>query len=255
MILDLRREVDRMPSPDGLKQTNFKRCSEPSPAMRSPTTANQLVTEVEREILSARSSTTPLLRAIRKDISKQIKFLDRRIIVEAALALIARNRVHRFVPYELVQKHPATMAGITWKEVELLGAGMESWSEVDSFGYSISGPAWATNRVSDAKVKAWAKSPDRWWRRAALVSTIALNRRPPAQHATKRTLEICRTLISDRDDMVVKAMSWALRRLSTVDSEAVRGFVSQHKGQIAGLIVREVTRKLETGRKNGAAGG
>ena len=58
-------------------------------------------------------------------------------------------------------------------------------------------------------------------------------------------------LVSDHDEMVVKAMSWALRRLGTVDPEAARSFVNQHKEQLASLIVREVSRKLETGRKDG----
>jgi len=115
----------------------------------------------------------------------------------------------------------------------------------------VSGPAWAAERIRDAKVKGWAKSFDRWHRRAALISTLALNDCPVARDSTKRTLEICRMLISDRDDMVVKAMSWALRRLGTVDPEASRNFINQHKEQLASRIVREVSRKLETGRKDG----
>ena len=50
------------------------------------------------------------------------------------------------------------------------------------------------------------------------------------------------------------AMSWALRRLGTVDPEAARSFVNQHREQLASLIVREVNRKLETGRKDGRKG-
>jgi len=217
-------------------------------------TAKEVVAEVEKEILSARSSTVPVLRAIRKTISRKINLLDRQIVIEAALALISRKRVHRFIPYEIVQNHPGAMEGISWAEIEQLGEGMASWSEVDSFGCFVSGPAWAAERIRDAKVKGWAKSFDRWHRRAALVSTLALNGRPVARDSTKRTLEICRMLISDRDDTVVKAMSWALRRLDTVDPEAVRSFVDRHKGQLASLIVREVSRKLETGRKDGRKG-
>ena len=143
------------------------------------------------------------------------------------------------------------MEGITWSEIEQLAAGMGSWSEVDSFGCLVSGPAWATERIRDSKIKSWAKSSDRWHRRAALVSTLALNGRPLARDSTKRTLEICQILVSDRDDMIVKAMSWALRRLGTVDPEASRSFVNRHKEQLVSLIVREVNRKLETGRKDG----
>ncbi|MBV8227905.1 MAG: DNA alkylation repair protein [Verrucomicrobia bacterium] len=217
-------------------------------------TEKELVAEIEKEILSARSPSTPVLRAIRKNISRKIKPLDRQVIIEAALALILRNRIHRFIPYELVQNHPAAMETISWAEIEKLSQGMASWSEVDSFACFVSGPAWAAERVNDSKIKGWAKSSDRWRRRAALVSTLALNGRPPVRDSTKRTLEICQMLISDRDDMVVKAMSWALRRLGTVDPDAVRSFVDRHKGRLASLIVREVSRKLETGRKDGRKG-
>ena len=214
-------------------------------------TAKEVAAEVEKKVLSARSSTVPVLRAIRKSISRKVNHLDRQIVIEAALTLISRNRVHRFIPYELVQNHPGAMKGISSIEIEQLGEGMATWSEVDSFGCFVSGPAWAAERMRDAKVKGWAKSSDRWHRRAALVSTLALNGRPIARDSTKRTLEICRMLIPDRDDMVVKAMSWALRRLATVDPEASRNFINQHKERVAGRIVREVSRKLETGRKDG----
>jgi 3-methyladenine DNA glycosylase AlkD len=221
------------------------------PPTRLPVTAKKLVAELENEILLANASTVPVLRAIRKRISRQITRLDRSVVIEAALTLIANGRVHRFVPYELVQYHPATMKTITGQEIQQLASGMASWSEVDSFGCSISGPAWAAERINDSKIKTWAKSPDRWLRRAALVSTLALNGRPPAQESTRRTLEICGMLVGDRDDMVVKALSWALRRLGMQDPTAARSFVDQNQARLASRIMREVNRKLETGRKDG----
>ena len=80
----------------------------------------ELVAEVEKEILSARSASTPVLRAIRKNISRKIKSLDRQIVVDAALALISRDKIHRFIAYELVQNHPAAVEGIEWSEIERL---------------------------------------------------------------------------------------------------------------------------------------
>ncbi|MGA7126925.1 MAG: DNA alkylation repair protein [Chthoniobacterales bacterium] len=215
------------------------------------TTAKELVVQIENQAALAKSSTVPVLRAIRKRVSGQITGLDRSVIIEGALTLITNGRVHRFVPYELVQYHPATMEKITWPEIEQLADGIASWSEVDSFGCSISGPAWAGERINDSKIKTWARSPNRWLRRAALVSTLALNGQPPAEESTGRTLEICRMLVGDRDDMIVKALSWALRRLGTKDPIAARNFVDQHRAKLASRIVREVNRKLETGRKDG----
>lgn len=53
--------------------------------------------------------------------------------------------------------------------------------------------------------------------------------------AQARTLKVCRVLAADRDDMVEKAMSWALRELSKRDRPAVEVFVAQ----MASIWLRE----------------
>ncbi|MHB1319154.1 MAG: DNA alkylation repair protein, partial [Anaerolineae bacterium] len=119
------------------------------------------------------------------------------------------------------------------------------------YSRTISGPAWVRGQLGGAEIARWAVSPDRWWRRAALVSTVALNERalgPDGDAA--RTLSICRPLLTDRDDMVVKAMSWALRSLAERDPEAVRSFLSDTQGQLAARARRETLTKLSTGVKN-----
>ena len=65
---------------------------------------------------------------------------------------------------------------------------------------------------------------------------------------------MCRLLIDDRDDMVVKAMSWALRALAVREPDTVRSFLSKNKKTLARRVVREVTNKLDTGRKDGRTG-
>src|SRR5207253_10564833 len=92
---------------------------------------------------------------------------------------------------------------------------------------------------------------DRWWRRAALVCTVALdNKVRGGSGDTTRTLEVCRILVKDRDDMVVKAMSWSLRELSRRDPEVVRAFLDEYQSKLAARVVREVRTKLTTGLKN-----
>lgn len=82
---------------------------------------------------------------------------------------------------------------------------------------------WLRGQVPDKLIHKWARSRDRWWRRAALVSTVALNIRSRDGYGdVPRTLAVCRLLLDDRDDMIVKAMSWALRGLIVHDANAVR---------------------------------
>jgi len=57
-------------------------------------------------------------------------------------------------------------------------------------------------------------------------------------------------LVDDRDDMVVKALSWALRELAKRDEFSVWDFLAEHDAQLAPRILREVRNKLNTGLKN-----
>ncbi len=65
-----------------------------------------------------------------------------------------------------------------------------------------------------------------------------------------RTLAVCRLLVADHDDMVAKAMSWALRELAPHDPEAVEAFLREHEDVLAARVKREVRNKLRTGLKN-----
>jgi 3-methyladenine DNA glycosylase AlkD len=66
----------------------------------------------------------------------------------------------------------------------------------------------------------------------------------------RRTLLICSLLIDERDEMIVKALSWALRALVARDPEAVRQFIEENDARLAALVRREVRQKLSTGRKS-----
>ncbi len=143
------------------------------------------------------------------------------------------------------------MAAIDLAEVERLGEGIDNWADIDSFGCYVSGPAWRAGNIDDSAICAWAHSADWAWRRAALVSTVALNSKARGGAGdADRTLAVCQMLIADRHDMVVKAVSWALRELAKRDAESVRRFLVDRRGELAPRVVREVNNKLVTGLKN-----
>jgi 3-methyladenine DNA glycosylase AlkD len=159
---------------------------------------------------------------------------------------------HRFLyaTSRLIHRHPTAFSKVRWKVLEPLGNSMDSWGSVDMFA-TLAGPAWREGQVSDARVLRWTQSKNRWWRRAALVCTVFLNRRSQGGRGdTPRTLAVCEPLVKDRDDMVVKAMSWALRDLIAHDRKAVERFLGKHDAHLATLVKREVRNKLTTGRKN-----
>jgi 3-methyladenine DNA glycosylase AlkD len=212
---------------------------------------NALAVEIAKRVDELPKQNVPPVRAVRREYSKRIKGAEPREVVELAKELYRQRRVHRFFGDELIANHKGALETLPARAIESLGKGMDSWDQVDCFGGYLSGPAWRQGMMDDETIHRWIESPDRWWRRAALVSTVALNAK--ARGGTgdpKRTLAVCERLIEDRDDMVVKAMSWALRALGERDPEAVRGFVDEHRSELAARVVREVENKLRTGLKN-----
>lgn len=156
----------------------------------------------------------------------------------------------RFTGYILLSRHRAAFASLTGKRIEALGKGNDNWASVDAFACMIAGPAWMRAQLSDAFVKRWSRSKDRWWRRTALVCTVPLNQRSKGGTGdTSRTLALCEALAADHDDMIVKAESWALRSLIEHDRQAVERFLGEHEDTLHKRVLREVRNKLRTGRK------
>lgn len=210
----------------------------------------RVASEIEAEVRALPVQNTPSVRAVRRKYSRQLKQANSEFVLKLAREVL-ENYGHRWVAYELIQDHKAAFQSIGEAELEEFGRGINSWSSVDSFARTLAGPAWLNRQVSDALIHKWAYSEDRWWRRAALVSTVALNVRSHGGYGdVPRTLEVCRLLVGDHDDMVVKAMSWALRELVVHDPDAVRKFLREHEEVLATRVKREVGNKLTTGLKS-----
>jgi hypothetical protein len=158
---------------------------------------------------------------------------------------------HRWQAYELIAAHKSAFQSLRADDLEELGQGINSLWSTDAFARTLSGPAWRDGLVSDALILKWANSPDLWWRRAALVSTVAFNiRSQGGKGDVPLTLSICQMLVADHEDMVVKALSWALRELVYFDPDEVEVFLKKHESVLAGRVRREVGSKLKTGLKD-----
>jgi 3-methyladenine DNA glycosylase AlkD len=210
------------------------------------------VDEIKRRVSALPVQKTEPIRAIRKEFSKRIVSLPPKTVLYLADELIGQNRfVYRWIAYELVEHHQEALKSLRVKELEKLGKGIDSWYAVDSFACALSGQAWREGQISDSTISRWAASENLWWRRAALVSTVPLNNTARGGKGdAKRTLAVCELLMNDREDMVVKAVSWALRELSKKDSASVKRFIHRNKSKLASRVIREVQNKLTTGLKN-----
>lgn len=213
-----------------------------------------LAEEMEDRLLSLSHPTTAELRLVRRDFSKRLKDAAPHVVIELGTLLLETQQFeYRFVAYELIHHHPSALSHLNAWQLERLGSGIASWSAVDCFAIYLAGPVWRDRRVPNSLIHGWARSTDLWWRRAALVSTVPLNSKAQGGSGDAyRTLQVCRLLERDRNPMVVKALSWALRELAKREPRAVREYLSVRRDALPALVLREVSNKLKTGLKNPA---
>ena len=184
-----------------------------------------LASKIEAELRALPLRNIPNEREIRRKYSRLLKKESPKFVLNLASELMEKCR-YRVFAYELIRSHKEAFQSLGETEIEAFGHGINSWWSVDVFARTLAGPAWLNGQVSDGLIHKWANSEDLWWRRAALVSTVALNMRSQGGMGdVPRTLAVCRLLVEDHDDMVVKAMSWALRALVVHDPGEVSAFL------------------------------
>ena len=208
-----------------------------------------LAAEIDARVRALPVWNTPGTRALRREYSRKLRNADPGLVLDLARELFRYDQ--QGLARELILYHRKAFRCLGEAELEEFGRDINSWWSVDGFARDLAGRAWREGQVSDAVIHRWARSPDRWWRRAALVSTVPLNVK--AEGGTgdvPRTLEVCRMLAADHDDMVAKALSWALRELVRHDAGAVQAFLAEHEHVLAARVKREVTNKLTIGLKN-----
>ena len=211
---------------------------------------------IAREIDALPRRDTASVRAVRRRWSTVLRAAPASELLAIAAAIESScDQERKWVAYEFVRFHAGAFAAMDEARIAGFVERAQSWYAVDALGTILTGALWAKGRLSDASVEAWSRSGSRWLRRSALVATVGLNAWASGGTGdADRTLAICRRLVSDRDDMVEKAMSWALRALSQRDRPAVERFMVEMGDGLASRVRREVRNKLSTGLKTPGKG-
>lgn len=197
--------------------------------------------------------TNPNLRLVLREIKAEVKNQDGRAVIDLAYTMIKEEIFElQWLAYELIGSNKKTLKALTRQDIDTLNVHLDNWVLTDTFCGKVLGFAWRERVVDDAYILNLQKSDDLWQRRLAVVATTALN--IPANGgagASAQTLLLCRGAVDDHHPMISKAVSWALRTLIKWDREGVEKFLETFEDRLAKLVVREVRRKLETGKKNG----
>lgn len=160
--------------------------------------------------------------------------LEERLMAGMLLARSARFR--RFLPLSLLDG---------W-----LGQ-LEGWNEVDATCQSTFTGAELLARWPEweAFLRALAVDDNISKRRASLVLLVLPIRGSPDVRILSMALDNISWLKYERDKLISKAISWLLREGSKQHYEAVRDYLETNRADLPAFVVREVHKKLETGKK------
>jgi len=118
---------------------------------------------------------------------------------------------------------------------------ISTWADHDGLVHYLIAPMIAAEPRRARKVFEWAKSPDRWHRRAACVALI--QGRQQSQFFPQ-VVRLSNLLLRDEDDMVQKGLGWLLRVTAKVDPEQTVPYLLKIRARAARLVLRTACETL-----------
>jgi 3-methyladenine DNA glycosylase AlkD len=121
-----------------------------------------------------------------------------------------------------------------------------NWATTDAICCYLIGPLIVRQPELGARLRGWARDRNMWVRRASIVGLIPLLRRGGAQDLV---YEIARRLHRDREDLIQKAVGWALREAGKTDVERLERYLRANGRSIPRTTVRYAIERFPPGRR------
>jgi 3-methyladenine DNA glycosylase AlkD len=131
-------------------------------------------------------------------------------------------------------------------EFQLLASWLDrvtSWSDHDALVHDLLGPMMAAKPARCCEVFTWAKSPNRWRRRAACVALI---RGAREQQFFEQIVRLSNQLLhnEEEDDMVLKGLGWLLRETAKADPQRTVSYLMKIRKTAPRLVLRTACETL-----------
>jgi len=191
-------------------------------------------------------------KRIVKELVQKTKGLTTKEKIEIAKELSDSGIIECFmIACDFLRTDKHLLIDATKEDIKYFNKGLDNWASVDCFGVYVYGNAWRLGILNNEDIIELIRDKDYWQRRLGVVSTIPLNQKAHGGLGDpQRTLMICEMVKDDYHDMVVKAVSWALRELAKREPEIVKDFLLKNESVLHKRILREVRNKIFYGKKN-----
>ncbi len=196
----------------------------------------------KEEIKSHGWYTADLRRAAVKCRRTVIKEFGLPFLLQVADQLFSgRNLEEKIFGVFLLEKLTAEFGDAEFKLIESWLPRISNWADHDAVVHSLISPMVVAKPARTKDVFRWAKSRDRWLRRAACVALIRGVRQKMFFSEIKRLTAI---LLADEDDMVQKGLGWLLRETTKFDAKRTVPYLMSIRERAPRLVLRTACETL-----------
>jgi 3-methyladenine DNA glycosylase AlkD len=175
----------------------------------------------------------------RREVRKE-RGLD--FLIEVADRLFSGSVLEeKIVAVFLLEKLDGEFGDAEFKLFESWLDRISSWADHDALVHDLIAPMIASKPARAKTVFRWAKSPNRWHRRAACVALIRGSR---ARMFFPEITKLSDFLLTDKDDMVQKGLGWLLRETAKFDAKRTVPYLMKIRGRAPRLVLRTACETL-----------
>lgn len=184
------------------------------------------------------------------DLRRLARTYKRSILKESGLAFLVRvaDRLFRgrvleekVVAVLLLEKSTSSFGDDHFALFESWLDRISSWADHDALVHYLIAPMIAAKPSRAREVFRWAKSKDRWHRRAACVALIQGTRQ---KQFFREITRLSGVLLRDEDDMVQKGLGWLLRETAKADRKATLPYLLKIREHAPRLVLRTACETL-----------
>jgi 3-methyladenine DNA glycosylase AlkD len=185
---------------------------------------------------------TPQRRALtRAPIAEVRRMRDACVAMAVAQALWQEPwRECQYAGVDLLAACAGTLTPASLPVLEALIVGRSWWDTVDALAKHVAGAIVRGDRGAARTMDRWAKAPNPWLRRAAILHQLGFGEATDAE----RLFRHCLASAADPDFFLRKGIGWALRQYAYVNPAGVAAFLDEHRDRLSPLSLREAGRHL-----------
>ncbi|HVN76015.1 MAG TPA: DNA alkylation repair protein [Thermoanaerobaculaceae bacterium] len=186
---------------------------------------------------------TPEFRRALRSALKAGPPLDRATLLAAATRLWARPVFElRAAAVELLDTRAALLLPEDAALVERLIREARTWALVDTLAAHTAGSLAERFPELSATLDRWARDPDFWVRRAAMLALLGPLRRGGGDF--ERFARYADAMLGEKEFFIRKAIGWVLREVSKKRPELVASFLAPRMSRASGVTLREALKYL-----------